>query len=81
MKRDDNLRNHYYKYLRKSDKANVRSINSIWGFSFIIAGGGLGILFCAFLLENGFKSVILSVIGIASLLLIIIGLIVLINYE
>jgi len=80
MKRHDNLRNQYSRYLRKSYKAKIRSVNSVWAFIFLLAGGSLGILFCAFILEDGFESVILSAIGFASLSLAVIGLVLLVKY-
>ena len=81
MQTDDKMEGHYFKYTKKHRKANSHSINPNWGYSIFLAGVGLGILFFAFILQAGFNSIILSSIGIFSLLLVITGLIILINND
>ena len=81
MQTDDKIKGYYFKYTKKHRKANSHSINPNWGYSFFLAGAGLGILFFAFILQDGFNSLILSSIGIFSLLLVIAGLIILIKND
>jgi len=81
MQTDDKVRRYYYKYTKKDSNAKSPSINSNWGYCFFLAGVGLGILFFAFILEYGFNNIVLSSIGIFSLLLVIIGLIILKNND
>jgi hypothetical protein len=79
MQMENKIRRYYYKNARKNNKAKLHSINPHWGYSFLIAGIGLGILFLAFILEVGFNNSVLSSIGVFSLLLVITGIIILVN--
>ena len=79
MQIENKIRRYYYKNARKSSKAKLHSINPNWGYSFLIAGVGLGILFLAFILEVGFNNSVLSSIGVVSLLLVVAGVIILVK--
>jgi len=79
--REEYSRSRYYRSLRGTDSTKIRSINSVWGIVLISAGAVSGIVFCAFLFQDGFESVVLSALGIASLILVITGFMVLISYE
>ena len=81
MQTDHKIRSYYDKFARKGSKAKSHAINSNWGYCFFLAGAGLGVLFFAFVLQYGFNNIVLSSIGIVSLLLIITGLIILINND
>ena len=81
MQTDDKIRSYYDKYAKRDTKGKSHAINSNWGYCFFLAGVGLGILFFAFVLQYGFNSILLSSMGIVSLLLIITGLIILINND
>jgi hypothetical protein len=79
MQTDNRIRRYYHKYAKKDSNAKSPSINSNWGYCFFLAGAGLGILFFAFILQDGFDNIVLSSLGIFSLSLVTIGLIILIN--
>ncbi|HEY5408277.1 MAG TPA: hypothetical protein VIJ92_14370 [Ginsengibacter sp.] len=81
MQTENKIRRYYYKKGRRNSKANLRSINANWGYSFFLAGLGLAVLFFAFILQYGFNNIVVSTIGISSLLLVVIGLIILINND
>ena len=79
MQIENKIRRYYYKSARKGSRAKLHSINPNWGYSFLLAGIGMGILFSAFILEVGFNNSVLSSIGVVSLLLVITGIIILVN--
>ena len=82
MQTDDKIRRYYYKYT-KGGRSNAKSpsINSNWGYCFLLVGVSFGILFSALMLQDGFNNIVLVSIGIFSLLLVIIGVIILINND
>jgi hypothetical protein len=81
MQTDDKIRTYYNRYTRKEKNSRVKSrpISSNWGYSFFLLGASVGILFFAFILQDEFNNMVLSSMGIFSLLFVIIGFIILIN--
>jgi uncharacterized membrane protein len=83
MESDGKIRSLYYNYIKKSRKQKAHSLHTNWGYWFFLVGTGLGIFFIAFAMDYGFGNILLSAIGIFSLILVIAGLIILIksNYT
>jgi uncharacterized membrane protein len=81
MGSDDKIRSYYYNYIKKARKQKAHSIHTNWGYWFFLAGTGLGILFIAFAIDYGFGNILLSAIGIFSLILVIVGLIILVKSD
>jgi uncharacterized membrane protein len=80
MQTDDKRRSYYYRYTKKEkdSRTKSRAITTNWAI-FFLAGAALSVLFFAFMLQDGFNNIVLSSIGIFSLLLVITGLIILVN--